>query len=275
MTERKSEKTTISHVDARQPRSSLVGFDNLLEDVFGLNIRACRSIGILLVRPLEYFQAAKDSNWLWRFTPSFRVWFGISALTAALRFLWAGPDSPSADVNRVLIDGIIQKANTSLAANNQTLVMTDAMRDAAAADILKWMLATSPFVMAILIALFAIIYRAWGERLTYVVRLRYLFAILVTGSFLGFLSAFLMMLIPNAIYQQVNFILLFGMFGLYFYTAYQGPYKSRAIGPRIGLSSLLTLCLSVLVSIGILISISIAIWFVVTYKFPEPTPLIP
>jgi hypothetical protein len=274
MSERNSENPLKPNEPLEQPRSSLVGFDNLLEDVFGLNIRACRSIGILLVRPIEYFQAAKDSNWLWRFTPSFRVWFGITALTAALRFLWAGPDSPSADANRIVIDRIVDGANAALKASNQTIVLTDAMRDAAAADILKWMLASSPFVMAILIALFAVVYRAWGERLTYVVRLRYLFAVLVPGGLLGSLSAFLMMLIPHSAYHQVNFVVILVMFGLYFLTAFQGPYKSLTMGTRVGLSSLLTLCLSILVTIGIFISVAIAVWIIVNYKLPAPIPLV-
>ena len=71
-----------------QAKISKIGFDNLLEDIFGLNIRALKTIGVLFKSPGKYFKAAKTPDWTDRYTPSFRVWFGLMAMLVALKFLY-------------------------------------------------------------------------------------------------------------------------------------------------------------------------------------------
>jgi len=257
----------------KQPRSSLIGFDSLLEDVFGLNIRSFRSIGTLFTRPHKYFEAARDADWLRRFTPSFRVWFGLTALTAAMRFIWAGPDTPSAQAYRLVVDSIIESANSTLQAEGQMISMSDQARNIFAADILKWMIAISPFIIITLTALLATFYKAWGEKLTYVVRLRYLFGIIITGAFVGFLSAFLMQAVPTSIYQQINLALLVLIFILYFDTAFRGPYKTHTLGSRLTLSSLVTFLMIIITMLGIFLAMAASLFISVRNNLPAPVPV--
>ncbi len=45
-----------------QPRASRIGFDNLLEDVFGLNIRSFKTLGTVIRALARYFSAARDGD---------------------------------------------------------------------------------------------------------------------------------------------------------------------------------------------------------------------
>jgi len=71
-----------------QPKLNKIGFDNLLEDIFGLNIRALKTIGVMFRKPVDYFKAARTPEWEDKYTPSFRVWFGIMAILVALNFIY-------------------------------------------------------------------------------------------------------------------------------------------------------------------------------------------
>lgn len=72
----------------------LSGWDALLDDLFGLNVRAVRTLGVAFTRPARLFTAARDADWLGKYTPSLRLVFTIIAATVVLRFLWASDDSP-------------------------------------------------------------------------------------------------------------------------------------------------------------------------------------
>jgi len=84
--------------------SDAFGFSTLIEDAIGLNVDAFQTIMVLFVKPVTYFNAAKDKYWENKYRPSIRIWFALSALTAALQFLWAGKNTPMHDLYTGLMD---------------------------------------------------------------------------------------------------------------------------------------------------------------------------
>ncbi|PHR92137.1 MAG: hypothetical protein COA69_09010 [Robiginitomaculum sp.] len=70
--------------------ANTIGFDDFLEDLFGLNIRGLKTLWTSFANPKAYFQACSSPNWHDKFTPSFRLWFTLSALTVFLQFFWGG-----------------------------------------------------------------------------------------------------------------------------------------------------------------------------------------
>ncbi len=71
----------------------LSGWDSLLDDLFGLNVRALRTVGVAIARPSRVFSGARDRDWLDRYTPSLRLVFTLMTATVVLRFFWGGDQS--------------------------------------------------------------------------------------------------------------------------------------------------------------------------------------
>lgn len=218
-----------------------IGFDNLLEDIIGLNIRAFKTIGTLFKSPAKYFSAAKTPDWGDRYTPSFRVWFGIMALLAALKFLY------TSDTN-IMIDAYTGMMEQVKAGNNKFHPEKPHDFDTrlAAQELLKWMVIYFPFAYIPTMALVAIVYRAWTEKLTYVTRLRFLFGTAIPSSFILFLITISTIFINAKIFMAISAVSIIAMISLDFVTAYRGPYAHVTSHPaRIGRSLGLTILLSI------------------------------
>ncbi|MEL6362658.1 MAG: hypothetical protein AAFR21_16390 [Pseudomonadota bacterium] len=71
-----------------------ITFDDVLEDLFGLSVRAIKTVTTLFNRPADYYAAAHDKYWEGRFTPSMRMWLSLFALLSFLQFIWLNADSP-------------------------------------------------------------------------------------------------------------------------------------------------------------------------------------
>lgn len=257
---------------AEQPKIDRIGFDNFLDDLFGMNIKGLKTIWVLFVSPAKYFKAAKTPAWMDLYTPSFRVWFGLTALSAAMKFLWTAEDAPMrelyADQMQMIFNSIEEKA-----------VETGRSFDAASFDagasadyLLKLMFLITPFATIILMGLLALVYRAWGEKLSYIVRLRNCFAIIITGSAFGFLTAFLTLVVPEDIFMNFTWFMLLGMFGLYFLTAYRGAYRHLERDQRIGYSIVITFLMGVIVMASSLIALFAAMVPTIINTFPKMGP---
>ena len=236
-----------------------VGFDSLLDDVFGLNIKGLKSIWTLFRRPVDYFRKAKLPEWDNEYTPSFRIWFGLMAITTGLRFLWGSEASPMYQLYLEQMTLVGEQLGKTVGGKSGELIDVSNYDPALATDtLLKWMFAITPFIVMGLVAILAVIYRAWGERLSYVVRLRYLFAIVLTGNFISLISLPLIF-VPNdfglPIFTSVGMI---AMICLYILTAYRGPYRDHDAGARLGLSVTIGLIMFLLNSISIFVAIIFA-----------------
>lgn len=270
-----TENNTDATQSTAQPQIDKIGIDNFLDDLFGMNIKGLKTIWVLLISPAKYFKAAKTPAWLDLYTPSFRVWFGITALSAGMKFLWAGEKAPMRELYADQMQMIVNQAISKAEATGRSLDVASFDAGASADYLLKLMFLITPFVTIFLVALLAVVYRAWGEKLSYIVRLRNCFAIIITGSAFGFVTAFLTLIVPQSIFMQITWLMLFIMFGLYFVTAYRGAYRHLETGQRIGYSVAITALMAFIVMLSSFIAIIAAMILTVINTMPKmgPVPL--
>jgi len=237
-----------------------IGFDNLLEDIFGLNIRALKTIWALFKMPVKYFKAAKTPDWIDSYTPSFRVWFGLMALFVGLKFLYATETNIMIDAFTGMMEQIktsINSSNPDKPANFDTTL--------AAQEFLKWMTVYFPFAYIPVIALLAIVYRAWTEHLSYVTRLRFLFGTVIPSTVMIILVTLSTVFIKAKIFMAISAITVFLMVFLDFITAYRGPYGHvKSGGERVGRSLVLTAVLFIVYYIASFIAMIPA--FIMVFK---------
>lgn len=174
------------HADDDMSRAS--GWDALLDDLFGLNVRALKSMRAIIVSPRAVFDAARDADWLGRFTPSIRLAFTLIAAMVFLRFLWGGEDSALHEMTK---SGL---TNPDVLGNGDMDQFTQ--------DYLGLWLVLFPFSYFFVHALLALLLRIWGTGTYAPVRLRLYFAALLPGLLLGVLSTIAMPMLDVALFEQ-------------------------------------------------------------------------
>jgi len=218
-----------------------IGLEEFLEDVFGLNIRSAKTILAMFKTPAIYFQAAKTKDWQQRFTPSLRLWLGLMTVSVALQFFWARPDG---SLMQMLKQGLEVGFNYGVKARGGSEVdFTGFDFDTAMTAVMKLNSLIYPFIFVTIMSLLAFTYRAWGQTLTYVVRQRYIFAVIVPATVFGLASTILMTFASAEVYKVIGIIQFFVIAALYFITAYRGPYAHMDGGEKTGRSIFLSICI--------------------------------
>lgn len=244
----------IDQLPEQQAKVSKIGFDSLLEDIFGLNIRALKTISILFRKPHDYFLAARTVDWENKFTPSFRVWFGILALLVALNFIYNNDNSTMTKA----YEGAMQQLATGFEqAHSESHSETETARRSleidtaqAAKDMGKWVMVYYPFAYIPFMALAGILVRFWGRPLTYVTRLRYLFAIVIPSVTFMFISTFLVLVVSASFFAWLTALLFLIILALDFMTAYRGPFKDMPQKKRLWRSAAITIILFAVYGLG-------------------------
>lgn len=264
--------STSSDRQVSKPDKS-IGFDDFLEDLFGMNIRGFKTIWVLITRPKLYFIAAKTPDWQARYTPSFRVWFAIIALTAALAWIWAGPDSPMFNVYREALLPMVEGANKSLAPRDLMIEAESFNIDQAARDVIRWTNIFLPVTYFMTLGIIAFLFRSFGENLPYIVRLRYVFAIIIPGSLLGLLSGLGSIFLDNEIFQLINFGSMGLMFASYFAVAFFGAFSVQPNLARFGRSVGLTALLIIGVLAASVLAVIPSVFVSAIKNMPQPVPI--
>jgi len=251
-----AENTEIDQKEASQDelklkdlRNDRLGLDSIMDDMIGLNIQGFKSLFAVCFKPASYFQAAKLADWAGKYRASFRLLFAILALTAATRFLWASDTSIMVLEIAKLFDGMVAEEVDRAKAHGQILDTSNFNSIEASSLIFKKLMIALPFATTITFAIFAWAYRAWGEKLTYVVRLRYTYAVLVPS--IDLLS-------------NISMALLFIVI---IFTAYFGPFRNQEAGGRIGRSLCIAICM-----IGFYFTIAIILTFPLMFSIFESMP---
>lgn len=230
------EKTEATEIE-QQPKINRIGFDNLLEDIFGLNIRALKTIKVLLTSPFKYFEAARTPEWENKYTPSFRVWFGLIAMLVALNFIYNNDRSAMTGAYQSLMDQVVSDYsrgyNATQADHNHPPVEFRIDEKAAAKDLAKWIMVYFPFAYIPFMALAGLVVRFWGQSLTYVTRLRYLFAVIIPSTTFMFLTTFLVLVIGPELLSWLSVGLILFILIVDFATAYRGPFKGMDKAKRL------------------------------------------
>ena len=168
-----------------------VRWSDLMEDMIGFGARSLRSIRDLIVRPRAYFLAAQTADWS-GYTPSFRIYIALVALSSLLTHFFVGDAGMMTELYAAQFDQIF----TELAGENPDYGRMDAATAAQATlDFLfRWL----PFAQFIGYTLLGLLWRAYGERLSAPVRVRYIYAAFIPALLLGLTSSLVMLLAADS-----------------------------------------------------------------------------
>jgi hypothetical protein len=164
--------------------SKSIGLDDVIEDIFSLNLRGIKSIATLWRNPKRYFEAAAETDWNNAYTPSVRLWLSLIALASLLQFFWIGADTP-------MVDAYAQGFQ------NAGAIPPDGMTHAELAETTALMVfAVFPIVQLLIFLVILPRIRLWGRATTYGLRLRYGFALMVPSTSLSVIILPSMALLP-------------------------------------------------------------------------------
>lgn len=239
---------------------NIVGLDDLIEDLFGMNVRSFKTIWVLFSSPRQYFIAAKTPAWMDKYTPSTRLWLGLMAILIALQFFWASPDAAIMDNLSTTLSAVFANAaiNVGSTADFAAFDMAGELQKAMKLNYLIY-----PFVFIFAFSVFAWLYRAWGEALSFTVRLRYVFAVIVPASVIGLFTTLMTPFISATQLNLFSVIQTVVILGLYFLTGFRGAYGDMDNGEAFGRSIVLavgifiTLTIAQLISYGLSFGISL------------------
>jgi hypothetical protein len=211
-----------------------IEIDDLAEDVFGLNVRGIRSIGTIWVNPAAYFMAAREKSWSGRFTPSIRLWLSLIALTSLLQFIWIGGDTPlvSAYAEGFRSAGLTPPEGMNFEQLGQHTAL--------------WIYAIAPIIQLTLFLLVLGFFPFWGEKTTYGMRIRNIFAVMIPSATLLALFLPSMALIPSTHLAAFGYIIGIVTFALDGSTAYRAAFPSQTLLGRIWRAGVLTLSILML-----------------------------
>ena len=210
-----------------QPELPRISWDDAAQDLFGLNIRGLKSIWALWVHPRRYFTAAQDPDWQKRFTPSIRLWLSLVALMSFLQFLWIGSDTP-------LVQIYAQGFKDGGAVPVEGMTHQDLGERAA-----LWIYGITPVFQAIALIILALIYPFWGQKTSFALRQRYLFATIVPSATL------MLSLLPAMGQMSIEMVANFGFviaviaYITDFATSFRGAFAGKSTGGRLWRSALL------------------------------------
>lgn len=202
----------------RESTANRLGFDELLLDIFGLNIRGLRTVGATIATPRRYFDAARDGDWHGRYTPSIRVWFSIITVMMLLRFIWAGDGS-------AIMNGTIAQFEAM-----QLTFADDHSAESAARVYVGMQSVATPFVMLALYTLLAMAYPFWGPGVSLALRVRFGFATVIPSNALSLVLTFPLGFVSDRLFVLLIAGTLAGALILDTLTATRGAFADRDFG---------------------------------------------
>lgn len=226
------------------------GFDALVEDVLGLNLRGLKTIWCLVARPSEVFTAARQDDWQNRFTPSIRLYFSIIALLIFFQFIWAGEHSFMRQAFRGQFE--LMQSMPNIGAFNL---------DRAADLAIDAYLVVSPLTVGVFLLLAACVTFIWGKGTGFVTRIRLFFAALIPNTAI---SIFVTMASSHASPEQSMLVTLpffLTMLVINTLTVYRGLEPTHRAGARIWRSVLFSvLVLIVYIVAGTVSQVIVGFW---------------
>lgn len=222
-----------------------IGSDEFFYDIFGINIKGLKSIWTLLARPAEYFDAARLPDWGGEHWPSIRIWLGLMGILVALQFLWASESSEMTAMFQTITMSVAEGIQSGAASNGNTIYLDGLERQALGKRAFKLWIFIYPFFFIVAMCALAFVFRAWKPVVEFVVRLRYIFGIIVPGSVFGLVTTLALINVTGKTYQIISFALIPAMILIYGITAYRGPLHTHDQGERIGLSCVISVLIMV------------------------------
>lgn len=210
--------------------SRFAGWDALADDVFGLNVRGFRTMWASVFNPARVFEAARDPDWLGRYTPAIRLVFVIMALTMTLQFIWTYEGSP--------LWNSVQEAIADFETELQGRAAESVTREILLAFAVLYPVAY--FTLHIPVSLLA---GAWGKGAPMPVRSRLYFATLVPAGLVSLVIVILQTLLTPDPGQASSAIALGLMLAACFIVIFRGLAPRVSAAGRLWRAALMTLVL--------------------------------
>lgn len=250
------EKTSLSNeMNIDHP----LGREEFLYDLIGINIIGLKSLGVLVSKPKEYFDAALSPNWEGKYWPSMRMWFGLMTIMIGLQFIWASESSEMTAMFRMLAGSIADGAIAGAAKNGETIDFSSFDRIEAGKRMFKNYIFIYPFFFVAFMCLLGFIFRGWERKLPFIARVRFIFAIIVPGTIVGLFTTFMMLPFKGKAYQIASLVVMGLIFLTYVVTAYRGAYAHCDKGTRIGMSFVIALLIMVTLFIAQIVAMLLAL----------------
>ncbi|MBY9067926.1 hypothetical protein K1X12_13530 [Hyphomonas sp. WL0036] len=196
------------------------GWDALLDDLFGLNVRALRTVGMSVISPAKLFTAARDADWLGRYTPSIRLVFTMIAAVVFLKFLWVNDTSG--------LFAYTQRTMEAMGTEFPGMTYEEATRDYLAA-----LLVTYPFTYFGCHAVFSLLLNIWGKGTPLPVRIRLYFATLLPVMLMGVMMTVAYSYVTADQMDMWTAVGLIVMLVIYITTVIRGLEPVYSLGQRI------------------------------------------
>lgn len=162
--------------DDTQPSAKREEIDNTLEDAFGVNFRALKTLRDIVIRPNVVF-ASYAANDRMTYTPAVRLFVGLIALQVFVSFLWGG------------YAGLLV---SQWEAQPGVTPQMEALFNGPITEVAEHYGNAATFLHAIVVgaftALSAFLLGAFNKSLSWVARLNLTFAILTGGTIIGLLG---------------------------------------------------------------------------------------
>ncbi|MAN46134.1 MAG: hypothetical protein GYB49_09985 [Alphaproteobacteria bacterium] len=218
--------------DKRQP-----DLDDMMEDVFGLNIRAAHTVMDLFRRPVRVFQAARLPDWAGHtYTPSFRVFFSLIAILFLFKFFWASENT----MMQVAFETTAQKLRQMDPRLDVNAVVDDMMEK-------NWLV--YPFAVGFWCTLTALLMRIWGKGTPTITRIRLFFAAIIPSTTLLTVLMITTAKLPFSLMMAVGGLSILVTFGFDALTTWRGLKGVHEKGARLWRALLLgfvTSCVGIL-----------------------------
>ena len=196
--------------DDTPPSRQREEIDNTLEDAFGVNFRALKTLKDIVIRPNVVF-ASYAANDRVSYTPAVRLFVGLIALQVLISFLWGG-----------YAGLLVSQWQTQ----PETIPRMEGLFNASIEDIAEHYGNAATFLHAIVVggftALSAFLVGAFNRSLSWVARVNLTFAILTGGTIVGLLVMIITALSSSmALYSWVPLI-IFLSYWLFFVRGARG-----------------------------------------------------
>ena len=149
--------------------------------------------------------------------------------------------------------------NSSAGPNDPQLDLSILDRQALGKQGFKRWIFIYPFFFIAAMCVLAFIFRAWKPAAIFVIRLRFIFGIIVPGSVLGLFMTLLMVNTSGELYRNISFAMFPLMYIIYAVTTYRGPLHAHETGERVGLSLIIPLLILIFLVVAQTISMVIAV----------------
>ncbi|MEL6687464.1 MAG: hypothetical protein AAFP97_07565 [Pseudomonadota bacterium] len=204
-----------------------VGFLDLLDDGVGFGAKTAKTIKVTIFNPRRYFLAAQTPDWS-GFSPSIRVYVVLLAASSYLRYLYLGDGQLMTELYVDQFKQVIEQLS-----EREPRWLQVGPRDLANATLTHLFFLT-PFIGFTLYTLFGMVWMAYAEKLSLVVRIRYIYALLIPATVFMLIATIAMVTLPRSMAGAVSILSLAGSSVAVAITAYFGAYpEEESKGGRI------------------------------------------